>query len=364
MLAMPLTALAYFHPSWEVRQSIQGQTTDMSNYVIQKNNGMMQTVKNSVTQETDDVLTAIRVMTKQTALSHQELAKADFDAKRTELSVQQGIDSAKAYADAVMNYGATTGQGYNVCAVLSEAKKTNRAAQEAKLDASFLANTGDNVGGRLVSSATDAQKERLNQHRDRFCTESEKAAGMCSTVSKYSAADSNAATLSLSATAGSDLDVAKTAFRQNLLGSPDKAIPANVGKTGAAQAYLQQTNQRQARIAPASYSMGYLQAMSTKRDDLLDTEGNPMSPDEKIEATVNRYYGTKESENWLKSLVAQRPRGLLVEQAKMKGVEAYLNYDLIQSDERQITMLASLVATANEKMDIDMRKQYNSLRSN
>lgn len=362
--AISASSYAYFHHTNDVRGQVQSQTNSLTQYVTNRNNQLQQTVDKAITKESEAILEAIRILTKQTALSHQELARSDFDSKKTGLAIERGMVQSEAVVESVKNYGAKTGQGYNICHVMAESNKLVQAKEDAKQEAGLLASTTDNVGGRMVANATDAQRERARVHRENFCTQSEVDSKMCDAVSEYAGADSNAATLNLSSKAGDKLDMAKTAFRQNVLGAPDKMIPANVGNTAAGQAYLAQTNQRQARLSPASYSMGYLHAMSTKREDLLDSKGEPMSPDEKIEATVNRYYGTEESKEWLKTLIAQRPRGLLVEQVKMNGVEAFLNYDLIQSDERQIAMYASLLATATEKMDVDMQKQFTHMRSN
>lgn len=329
--------------------------------VVQNNTKLTADVVSSVERDTQMILDALRVLTKQSSVSGQEMAMSDLKAKIHASSIAQGIENANLLTKVSLDYGTNTGQGYNVCYVLSDALKTKSATDNAKIKALTEANKTDNVGGRLEKNSHNAFRKRTDEHRENYCTASDVQAGLCNKESPLAGADLSISSLMTSASKDDGMDKAKVAFRQNLLGQSDKAVPKSAGGTDVAHAYLLQTMQRQARLAPASYTLAYHHAMSTKDPNLLDSQGNPMSPDEKVEATVNRYYGTDESKEWLKSLIAQRPRGLLVEQAKMAGVESYLHLDNLQSKERQLMMLASLTATTYEKMDIDMQKQYSTM---
>lgn len=355
-------AFAYYNVPHDVSTTTKTETTATGQLVTQKNEALVRSINRSLETDTDKLLQAIGILAKQTSLSTQEMAQADLKAKIDASSIQQGIAVGEEITKAHLDYGGSTGQGYNPCHVMTDSMKAVKALDSAKINTIDVGRQSNTVGGKLSDTSFKQHVAKVKEHRAKYCSQSDVDNKTCEQVSELANADVNASSLTMSSISGSDMDEAKTAFRNNVMGEPDRAVGG--GDTDVSRAYLLQTNQRQARLAPADYSMAYLQAMTTVDENLLDNDGKPMSPDEKIQATVNRYYGSDESKEWLKSMMAQQPRGLLVEQTKMMGLESHLHVSNIQSKERQLMMLASLVATSYEKMDRDMQKQLLFIRRN
>ena len=171
--------------------------------------------------------------------------------------------------------------------------------------------------------------------------------------------DTNAAVLFSSAKAGTKVAAAKAAVRENILGTPNIAIPANMGQTAQGQAYLYNSNRKSALSAFPAYSLAHAESMSEKRDDLKDSNGNPMSPNDLIFATVSRYYGSDEAKQWAKTMADQVPRGLLVELAKMEGVGAWMDNQEYETNNRIIGNLGSMTVIATLPLEEQVTRKRN-----
>lgn len=99
--------------------------------------------------------------------------------------------------------------------------------------------------------------------------------------------------------------------------------------------------------------------MSEKRDDLKDSNGNPMSPNDLIFATVSRYYGSDEAKQWAKTMADQVPRGLLVELAKMEGVGAWMDNQEYETNNRIIGNLGSMTVIATLPLEEQVTRKRN-----
>ena len=118
------------------------------------------------------------------------------------------------------------------------------------------------------------------------------------------------------------------------------------------------TNRKTALAAFPAYSLAHLQAMTEVRDDLKDAQGKSVSPQEMLFNTIARYYGTEESVEWQKSMMQQRPRGLLVELAKIEGLAAYMDYQRHLTNQRMGGNLAALALAETIPMEDRMIEQH------
>ena len=322
--------------------------------ISQKSLGFTKTI----TDSTSILNEAIKNTVRQEAVSATQLSVADKRAKQIEVAALEAQLISNDMIDVQLDYGAKTGQGHNVCQVLSENKQLDAAFTTATTQAKTKVTQLDNGPGQLVQSQEEALRARDEVHA-KFCSAEEKAAGRCDVVSQVAGADSNANVLLVSSKPGTVVSQAKAAVRQNILGKPDLAVPTSVGQTVTGQAYLSQLNRKTALSAFPAYSLAYLDSMSTVRPDLKTKEGIEQSPNDVLFNTVTRYYGGADADEWQKSMIAQQPRGMLVELAKMEGLGAWMDHQEFLANQRLEGNIAAMTLTTALPMEdaLDRQKQ-------
>lgn len=322
--------------------------------VTQKSLGFTKTI----TDSTSLLNEAIKNTVRQEAVSATQLSVADKRAKQIEVAALEAQLISNDMIDVQLDYGAKTGQGHNVCQVLSENKQLDAAFSTATNQTKSKVTQLDNGPGQLVQSEEEALRARNDVHA-KFCSAEEKASGRCDAVSQVAGADSNANVLLVSSKPGTVISQAKAAVRQNILGKPDLAIPTSVGQTVTGQAYLSQLNRKTALSAFPAYSLAYLDSMSTVRPDLKTKEGIEQSPNDVLFNTVTRYYGGADADEWQKSMIAQQPRGMLVELAKMEGLGAWMDHQEFLANQRLEGNIAAMTLTTTLPMEdaLDRQKQ-------
>lgn len=305
----------------------------------------------AIQDNTSLIVEAIRTNISQEALSATLIAKGDADTRQMRIAAEESAKSTAKSLEIMLDYGAQTGQGHQTCVAYTKANQLNSATGEAMLKTTKTVQASDNAPGKLAESAETAKAKREEIHKKNFCTEDEAARGLCELSEDLPGGDSNAALLYESAKPGTKVALAKEQVRQNILGSPDVAIPKSSGRTVTGQSYLYNTNRKTAIAAFPAYSLAYLQNMTEVREDLKDAKGKNVSPKELLLNTVAGYYGTDEAVEWQKSMAQQRPRGLLVELAKMEGLGAWMDYQRHLTNQRMGGNMASLVIAASLPME-------------
>lgn len=312
----------------------------------------------SININAEKVVEAIRVATSQEAISSVQTARADKDAKQVLVNAMLADVQTDAAMDAMLRFSPNMGQGYAACTVLAQNSQLAQVMDTVQSQAAVKVNEIDSSPNAMAANFDSAYKARMAVHNENFCTDVEGAQGTCTPAAdEIQGADSNAATLMVSAPAGSDVARAKQAVRQNILGSPVVAIPASQADTANGQAYLYAINHKTALSAFPAYSLAYLESMSEVRDDVKDADGKPQSPNDMLFNTVARYYGGKDSGEWQAAMISQQPRGLLVELAKMEGLGAWMDYQEYLAMQRMEGNLAAMTLTAALPMEERLKKQ-------
>lgn len=320
-------------------------------------------VKN-INESTDKIVQAIAVATSQEAVASVQVAAADKSSKQVLVNAMKADMQSEAAVDALMRFSPNTGQGFAACTVLAKNAQLSQVVDTVGNQAAVKVDEVDTSPHAVQSNYADSYAARVDVHNKNFCTDAEGERGICTPAAPdMQGADSNSATLLVSAPAGSSVAVAKQAVRQNILGSPTVAIPAKVAGSAAGQAYLYSVNQKTALSAFPAYSLAYLESMSEVRDDVKDADGNPQSPNDMLFNTVARYYGGKDSGEWQASMISQQPRGLLVELAKMEGLGAWMDYQEYLAMQRMEGNLAALTLTTAIPMEQRLDKQFRRAKS-
>lgn len=319
----------------------------------------------NINTNTEKVIEAIRVATSQEAISSVQTAKADKNAKQVLVSALLADAQTEAALDAMLRFSPNMGQGYAACTVLAENSQVAQVMDTVQDQAAHKVDEIDSSPNAMAANFSDAYKNRARIHNDNFCTDVEGEQGTCTPAPEaIQGADSNAATLMVSAPAGSDVARAKQAVRQNILGSPVVAIPSSVAETANGQAYLYAVNHKTALSSFPAYSLAYLESMSEVREDVKDADGNPQSPNDMLFNTVSRYYGGKDAGEWQAAMISQQPRGLLVELAKMEGLGAWMDYQEYLSMQRMEGNLAAMTLVAALPMEQRLKKQRLRVQNN
>ncbi|MFA6231023.1 MAG: hypothetical protein WC617_12760 [Rhodanobacter sp.] len=292
---------------------------------------------NAMTQQFEQIISAVAVATKQEALAGNTIATAGMQSGQQLVNAVAAQRETAQVTKAYLDYSPQMGQGYDPCGTGAKQKTLDQYFDSLPAAASARMTTFDTAPGRLAPSTSRAMQERLDNHRQNYCTSSEAQAGLC-TLSQLPGGDTDASLLFQAAAPGSLQDKARDAYIEHVLGSPAAQIPASVGQTPQGQAYLAAVNREQALLSIPGYSLARIAAANTQSP----AYGNK-SANEVLTLRVNQYFGGKEAEQWASAIAAQSPRGLLVEAAKMGGLEVWIHHQQYQQSQRLEAGLAALL---------------------
>lgn len=300
----------------------------------------------AMTNQFEQIISAVAVATKQEALAGNTIATADMQAGQQLVNAVAAQQETAAATKAYLEYSPQMGQGYDPCGTEAKQQTLDQYFDALPAAAQARMTTFDNAPGRLVASTAAAMQQRLENHRQNYCTAAEAKAGLC-TLSQVPGGDTDASLLFQSEPAGSLQDKARDAYIQNVLGAPPAAIPATEGSTVQGQDYLATVDREQALLSIPAYSLARIEAENTQ-----SAAYGGKSANEVLTLRVNQYFGGQEAERWASALSAQSTRGLLVEAAKMGGLQVWIHHQQYEQGQRMEAELAALLLTeADSSMD-------------
>jgi len=305
----------------------------------------------------EQIISAVAIATKQEALSANVVADNNRQTSEQLVNAIRAQQQNTAVAKAYLDFNAATGQGFDPCGTVAKNKSMDIAFSTMAAKAKVSVGELDASPGRLVTSTGQAMQQRLKQHRDKFCTEAEANAGLCS-LSPLPGGDTNAALLFEPADENSLATEARTAYIQHVMGPPDQALSKEAGATPAGETYLVQKNRKDSMLSVPAYSLSMINAANTRSPAF----GNK-SPNEVLKLRVNQYFGGKEAEQWSGNLARQTQRGLLMEAAKMSGLEVWIHQQQYEQNQRLIANLATLLVASSDSLDATLQARYQKVLS-
>ena len=322
----------------------EAQSQIYSNTVEQAVNTMTTSMSTIIKQNTQEITKALSVTTKQEQVVGEEITDSLVRNAQSYMSAVQAIDQNNKTKEIAFKFG-PLGQGFKACTVVAQNKELAKTPQIVNQSgASMVSNTG-NQPGSLSHDSTSDRNARIQEHREKFCTVTEAQTGVCK-LSDLPGGDTNAALLFQSVYPDSKEAEARVAIRRNILGEKDLAIPVAGGRTPQGQEYLLALNHKASMLAFPAYSLAIIEAQNLKQ--FADEKGDLKSANDILEKTVARYYGGQEALEWQKSMVAQEPRGLLVEAARIEGLEVWMDQQSYEQSLRMEGLLATLVLATAE----------------
>ncbi len=307
-----------------------------------------------------NILSAISVSTKQEAVNGSTMSENMQKSSQVLVSAIKSQNQSNTVVAATFDYAPQTGQGFEPCNTNMRNKSLSDAfsSVEQNLGHEMQSMQVDNKIGSIVNSSSEAMGKRLDKHYANFCTKTEEASGLC-TASNLAGADINAAYLFEAAPRNSKVDIARQAYIEHVIGTPDE-YPTN-GDQNTAQAksaFMNKINS-DALLSIPSYS---LQAI--RMNNLQQDEYQKQSPNQMLKARVNQYFGGKEANEWVSNIAMQTERGLLVETLKMQGLETWIKQKQYQQNQRLEANLAALVIMDNKQKQEELNNNYQKMMVN
>lgn len=303
----------------------------------------------------EQVISAIAVATKQEALGGSIVSDASRDSAAQLVNAVRAQRTSDQVATAMLDFNPATGQGHEPCLTTARNRTLDAAFDSLGRTARASVAALDIAPGRMAASAGAAMSQRLSTHREKFCTQAEENAGLCK-VSALPGGDTNASLMFEPTDPGSLQQQAQRAFSQHVLGAPDEMIAKDAGQTPAGQQYMMAKNRKDALLSIPAYSLSMVQAANTRSGEL----GNK-SPNEVLKLRVNQYFGGKEAKDWSKTLTAQSERGLMVEAAKLGGLEVWLRHKQYLQNQRLEMNLAALALAASDEAKANVNARYDRM---
>lgn len=310
-----------------------------------------------IQNNTRQITSAISVAVTQSSAGATQIIDARKNAAQGLSTAIQAVSQQDRIIDTVLAYG-STGQGYNPCKVLIGNVSLSKGQQDSRNTAAKMVNNTSTGTGRLVRDINQVNKETVQRHRELFCTEDEANKGLC-TVSKLAGGDTNGALLFQPAAINSLEAEARKSLRGNILGSPDIGLNNVSGMTPQGQQYLFTLNRKTALQAFPAYSLASIDAANLQT--IKSDSGVMKSPNQMIDESIGRYYGTDEAKKWQATMMNQSTRGLMVELAKQKGAAIWLLNEDYERGLRLEGNLASLLLISADEASKITKKSYQSV---
>ncbi|WP_454727851.1 MULTISPECIES: hypothetical protein [Cupriavidus] len=304
-------------------------------------NTLMQTYSETRSFNGLRVQSALKVLAQQINASSEKENAVNLGAKQGVASALADLAQREAVHNTMMDYNAATGQGFDPCGEVRRSQGVAVAVGEAARDMQDkVIREFDAAPGRVVKDMGPIFSRRLQQAKGIYCTASEAAAGLCASPGQSAGLDVDAANLFTSSDVNSPQTAAKSAFLNNLFGTPRSAISADTAKTPAGQSYLDAKRNEDAIRSVSQASFKSIQAWTERRGDgqagqsVLDA----------LQAKIGTYAGGDNYEEWAKSKASMSERGLLVEYAKMSATELYILDQTYQQAARMEALTAAMLA--------------------
>lgn len=322
---------------------IQAQSSEASTTISTGIGTFSATTVGNITSNMNSLLDALKVATAQVSQSSQNLAEIQTNASQKMSTARQAIDLQDKMLKTIRDFGAPTGQGFKACAVVAQNQGLDQAVKHTN---DLAASKETETLSALVPQAdlNSTTYNRLKVSESEFCA----VGNPNCKASNLPAADVNGALLFTPANEGSKEQLARNLFRSNVVGLPLQGLKTTtqVNSPMGQESYFM-SNKLAALVSPAAYSLAYIDANNTRT---INRDGKMYSSNELIDATVSRYYGGDEAKQWQASMIAQEPRGLLVELARLQGLSTWMDNHMYQQSLRKEANLASILISAAQPL--------------
>nr|WP_233176792.1 hypothetical protein [Ralstonia sp. ASV6] len=284
--------------------------------------------------QSNQMLSSLKIVAKQTQVAAEQRDAAVLQAEQAAASVAVDLANKEMVDKTILDFSS---QGFNPCYQLSENKRMVQTEVATRASVPGRVSTEvEGVGGHY-SSVADALAKRERQHQALFCTQSEKDAGLCSSVGAVPGGDMNAS-LIFNSDPSANAVAAKNATINNIIGMPDEPLPAAAANTPQGMAYVLQKKEKDATLAFSAYSLKAIQADVENFDAVLGSR-------------VGQYFGTAQAEAWAKDQASQAERGVVLDMVKISGLGLKIGLRELEQSLRREANAAVELALENRQIN-------------
>lgn len=284
--------------------------------------------------QSDRVVSAIAVLTKQKSISSDKASKAMIQSGTAQAIFTTELAQNELVSKLVLDY---TSQGFDPCGQSVATKALANLESSVRIGIPKRVQMEvEGIGGKY-GSKVDVLIAREAQHNKLFCTQSEKDAGICTSVGRFPGGDTNAALL-FSTDTSSDAVSARSSLINSIVGLPDEAPSVLSQNSVEGQAYFLEKKKKDAFMGWAANSLKTIQA---------ESEGLKAKWDER----VGQYFGTPRATLWASAQASQSSRGILVDLVKIEGLTLKTRERAIRARLRLETNFAALVELENQAIN-------------
>lgn len=299
--------------------------------------------------ENESIVSAMKVLTKQSSVSANMVAENIVKAAQTEAAFEQAETQKRRIIEANENHGVPA-QGYKVCTVLAQRKQVESTSENNKKSVPSLVSNTIYAAPGTYGQPYKVQQEMNMNHSAKYCTPEQAASGYCNKVTNEAGWDLQMSTLFTPTTDDTNVFSAQNALINNMVGLPDVPLPNTMQGSPTASRYLDAKQNKDALISPAIYSLKSIQAefagIATPDSSVK------LSPIRAIDEQVKRYLGSgTEYTEWNKVLVGASEAGIMKEILQIQALELYLKARQFHQNEREEMLLAGIVAATQKLMD-------------
>ena len=282
------------------------------------------TAQNTIT--TEEVVSAVRILTQQRGYTDNQIALSDSRANEAGASAITANATRLAIQRAEETYG-PLGQAPDACDV---AERMAELTESVAASAAF-------AQGMVTDAAIDARPGGVvdldEAVRRRLATASPETVDVTRSLLDPSASEE-----------------VQVAFVNNLAGMPLEKVPVGEGGVAAGRADLAEYmgNVRAERVeamrSAALYSLGMIQAAGAEVGHAGDAGGEDASLDAHLQWLVDRYGGGADHETWSAELATKTEGGIAKEIARLRSISMMLRRMGSEGDERMTVLLATMIA--------------------
>lgn len=285
------------------------------------------------------ILSAVKVDAAQTATNASQTATLTVNTHQSIASAMNAQDLADATLKAVEDFG-PTGTSVDACnssvtikdavAALSSYGTENAVVSMKRMDTS----PGSTISGR------DAVAARISLHRQKYCSQDEKTAGLCQSVGSGKDVDGSV----LFDANASEAD--KDAFMNNLAGYPLSKPPAMELQTPEGQLAMVRAIRSEGLRSPGLASIAAIRSMNTGGAGSagLQSDSDGQSVAQALDALISTYGGGSGFQAWHTELASKSDRGALLELNKLRALNMKLRSFRTESNTRIAAIFAALLA--------------------
>jgi hypothetical protein len=337
---------AVMDPVWIA--SVVSGISSLTNGVL----GMVYKINSQNTQNEQRLISALKVQTKQIAASAEKESANTMQVMQAVASSMVAQDTAIQVQKTMENFGTSTGQGYDPCGEQNKSRSVTGGYQMTMNVSGAV--RGMDTGPGVYKDRAQTLASRLNEHKQLFCTQGEKDAGLCAAVGALPGASLQFSTMFKSSDLSDNTTKAKDAFVNHVFGLPDQPIAPEKSKTPEGLAAMRDKMMLDGFRSIGATSLKSVQAMyvadASASNGTNNNGGAPVQGfADALSAKVDQYTGGNDYPRWEQSLTVQSERGLLVNLAKMAATKLYATSVEYDQFERMEANLAALLAMENRR---------------